>query len=114
MEKIIITKEINKACIYRVKFFINGLRTSVVVDDYIPDGPDQMPAFCKSDRQIFWAILIEKAWAKINGSYFKIRRSTQSFFGIHMTGVPAETINHNETKFFDHSCWNTDQVKVLD
>jgi len=36
VQKILVTREINAACIYRVKFFINGLRTSVVVDDFIP------------------------------------------------------------------------------
>ena len=36
VQKILVTKEVNQACIYRVKFFINGLRTSVIVDDYLP------------------------------------------------------------------------------
>ena len=36
VQKIIVTKEVNQACIYRVKFFINGLRTSVIVHDYLP------------------------------------------------------------------------------
>ena len=39
IDRIIVTKEINKACIYRVKFFLNGLRTSVLVDDYVPVLP---------------------------------------------------------------------------
>ena len=77
LDKILITKEINQACIYRVKFFINGLRTSVIVDDFVPVCEQYpQPAFCKSEKQIFWAMLIEKAWAKVNGSYFKIRDGT--------------------------------------
>ena len=52
-------------------------------------------------------MLIEKAWAKINGGYFKIRRVSQSFLGIHLTGVPAENIKHNVVKFFKNGCWNT-------
>ena len=76
-----------------MKFFINGLRTSVVVDDYLPVNPStQYPAFCGSEKELFWAMLIEKAWAKVNGGYFKIRRGSQSFLGIHLTGVPAENI----------------------
>ena len=52
-------------------------------------------------------MLIEKAWAKINGGYYKIKRGSQSFLGIHLTGVPAENIEHNSVKFFKNGCWNT-------
>ena len=114
IEKVLVTKEINTACIYIVKFFINGLRTSVIVDDYIPVTNEGAPAFCYSNSQVFWAILIEKAWAKINSSYFKIRRSYHSFLAIHLTGVPAENINHNDVKFFKGGCWHTDVEKSLE
>ena len=54
-------------------------------------------------------MLIEKAWAKINGSYFKIKNSKQSFLSIHLTGLPAEHIKHDLfTKIFKNGCWNTD------
>ena len=39
IDKMIVTKNINSAGIYQVKFFINGLRTSVIVDDYVPVDP---------------------------------------------------------------------------
>ena len=46
------------------------------MDDYIPVEPATgRPAFFRSDRkQLFWAILIEKAWAKVYGSYYKISK----------------------------------------
>ena len=97
VQKLIVTREINSACIYRLKFFVNGLRKSVIVDDYMPvvcGGETELLAFCSSSqhRPVLWAMLIEKAWAKLNGSYSKIRNCTQSFLGIHLTGVPAENI----------------------
>ena len=96
-----------------MKFFINGLRTSVIVDDFIPVHEETyLPAFCSSPRQRFWAILIEKAWAKINGSYFKIRKGPQSFLGIHLTGVPAENIEHNIFKYLKNGRWNTDKDAI--
>ena len=52
-------------------------------------------------------MLIEKAWAKINGGYFKMRHGLQSFLCIHLTGVPAENLQHNMVKFFKNGCWNT-------
>ena len=70
IDKMIVTKNINSAGIYQVKFFINGLRTSVIVDDYVPVDPiTEQPAFCHSEKQEVWAPIIEKAWAKIHGSY---------------------------------------------
>ena len=45
------THDVNQVGIYRVKFFINGLRTSVIVDDYIPvmvEGKARRPAFIYS------------------------------------------------------------------
>ena len=57
-------------------------------------------------------MLIEKAWAKINGSYAAIRRSTQSFLGIHITGVPAENISHDAIKSFRGGTWQTDYSAV--
>ena len=74
---------------------------------------DQLPVFCSSpQKELFWAILIEKAWAKINGSYFKISFGLQSFLSIHLTGIPATNINHNSFKFFKNGCWNTDEAQL--
>lgn len=51
VQKVIITKQVNSACIYRVKFFVNGLRTSIIVDDHVPVLPDNhKPAFCSSKK----------------------------------------------------------------
>ena len=42
-----------------------------------------------------WAMLIEKAWAKLHGSYCMIRKgSTLSLFP-HLTGAPAIRLDHN-------------------
>lgn len=39
IDKMMQTKSTNAAGIYQVKMFINGLRTSVIVDDYVPVDP---------------------------------------------------------------------------
>ena len=70
IDRLIVTKEINAAGIYQIKMFVNGLRTSVVVDDYVPVNPEtELPAFFHSETQELWALLLEKAWAKLHGSY---------------------------------------------
>lgn len=41
------------------------------MDDYVPFDKDE-PAFCGSDCYEMWVILLEKAWAKVYGSYSNI------------------------------------------
>lgn len=55
-----------------MKLYIRGLPTVVVVDDYIPMYGsslvfDRMPA----DGSL-WSVILEKAFAKVNGNYENI------------------------------------------
>ena len=36
IQSMIETKEINKAGVYLLNFYINGIKTPVIVDDYLP------------------------------------------------------------------------------
>ena len=46
------------------------------MDDYFPcieDSPNHFePAFCKTSERELWVMLLEKAYAKVHGAYFKI------------------------------------------
>eukprot|EP00928_Gymnodinium_smaydae_P027844 TRINITY_DN213_c0_g2_i1.p1 TRINITY_DN213_c0_g2~~TRINITY_DN213_c0_g2_i1.p1 ORF type:complete len:489 (+),score=117.27 TRINITY_DN213_c0_g2_i1:62-1528(+) len=44
----------------------------VVIDDYIPIGPDGQPAFSKPRESEAWVLLLEKACAKWFGSYVQL------------------------------------------
>ena len=68
-------KEINKAGCYAINLNINGNGFTVVVDDYFPvkydKNGDIKLAFTKSksgDNEL-WMLLVEKAIAKVFGSY---------------------------------------------
>lgn len=50
----------------------------------------------KTNNEVFWAILIEKAWAKINGNYYNILGASPSFLSIHLTGAPGYHIGHED------------------
>ena len=60
-----------------MRFYINGSPKVVVVDDYLPYDPKAdsrwttlLPAFTHSKTACeFWMSLLEKAWAKLHGSY---------------------------------------------
>ena len=63
--------------IYGIYFFINGRWKRVLVDDYFPcimnkKNPFGELYFSCSFQNELWVSLIEKAWAKINGSYANI------------------------------------------
>lgn len=56
---------------YVLKFYTNGKLNYVVIDDYIPcDSSSNQPIFAFPVGNKLWVLLIEKAWAKIFGSYF--------------------------------------------
>ena len=62
---------------YGINYFINGRWQRVFVDDYFPCRMNDKSIFgefyfsCSFQNEI-WVSLIEKAWAKINGSYANI------------------------------------------
>jgi calpain-15 len=71
IESLFLTKDVNDAGCYAMRFFVNGERHEVVVDDYFPWSTIKDNwAFSRSgtDKEI-WVLLLEKAWAKIFGSY---------------------------------------------
>ena len=61
------------AGLYAMNLMINGEMKTVIVDDYIPvvDGTTK-PAFSSSRNGNAWVLLLEKAWAKLHGSYESI------------------------------------------
>lgn len=55
---------------YAVKFFRRGQFITVVIDDHLPCGEDGLPTFARvNDSGDIWAMLLEKAAAKLCGGY---------------------------------------------
>ena len=92
------TDVVNSAGIYMVRFFINGQDTPIIVDDYLPCKRDGKPAFATSLDKEIWVCLLEKAWAKLHGSYARTEGGLPSFAATHIMGVPAEAYQHDEIK----------------
>jgi len=67
-----ITKTPNKAGIYLVTLFANGVETPVIVDDFFPIKYNQ-PAFLSTNTGRIWGMILEKAWAKLHGSYMRTK-----------------------------------------
>ena len=103
IEALFNTKTVNDAGIYSVNFFVNGIRQEVVIDDYVPCDPEtQLPCFAYSQHYgEIWATLLEKAWAKLHGSYCMIRRGSTLSAMPHLTGAPSIRVDHNLVKSHD-------------
>jgi len=70
------TKEMNKDGFYEIILMIDGKPQIVIVDDFIPvrmsDSNKPKCCFAKPHEKEIWVLLLEKAWAKINGGYLNI------------------------------------------
>ena len=74
-----------------MKLYINGEPETVVVDDYFPFNPTTKNwAFsrCNNQNEI-WVLLLEKAWAKVFGSYQRIEGGTTGEALPALAGAPA-------------------------
>lgn len=71
--KLFKTQVTNTAGIYCMKLYDDGQWKAVYVDDYFPCyNAVYGPAFTKSNGNELWVLLLEKAWAKMFGSYERI------------------------------------------
>jgi len=71
VKSIFLTQEVNEAGCYALRFYVNGEIETVVVDDYFPYNTHSNNwAFSRSNTEHeIWVLLLEKAWAKMFGSY---------------------------------------------
>jgi len=76
---------------YSVRFFVQGVPVIMTVDDRFPcyNNETQEPLFSKPKGKELWALLIEKAWAKLYKSYVKIEAGTVEEALEDLTGAPS-------------------------
>lgn len=78
---------------YRVSFNKNGLWRSILVDDYFPVVAG-VPSFVhSSDLCELWPAIIEKAFAKMHGSYAMVQSGDPMHALTDMSGFPAMRID---------------------
>ena len=97
ISKIFITKEYNPDGFYSLILFIDGEYQIIFVDDYFPclKGTN-IPYFSKTNNFELWPMLLEKAWAKVNGSYVNSLSGWPNDVFRTFTGFCCEDINHEE------------------
>jgi calpain-15 len=58
--------------VYQVRLFKQGQEEIIQLDDYIPCFPHAGPIYSRAVGNELWVLLLEKAFAKYNGSYASI------------------------------------------
>ena len=70
---------------YTIRFYEQGRRVNVVIDDYIPLDVHGIPVFARGLTGL-WVALVEKAYAKLHGSYSAIDGGYESVAMHELTG----------------------------
>ena len=69
------------------------------MDDYVPCLPDRngqpTPCFTRGVGNELWVIMVEKAWAKVHGSYERTAWGFPNLAMRDLTGAPAFSMNTN-------------------
>ncbi|CAF1042665.1 unnamed protein product [Rotaria sordida] len=95
LEHIVLTKEVNAQGVYLIRLCHHGLWKTIVVDDCFPCTQDKQLAYSKANRRQLYVPLIEKACAKLFGSYADlIGGKTEEGLQL-LTGSPCTHIDLN-------------------
>jgi calpain-15 len=78
----------NEFGIYGVNICKNGQWTDIVIDDWIP-VKNGKPVFSRAKGSELWVLLLEKAWAKLHGSYHSIESGLAITALRDLTGAPC-------------------------
>lgn len=95
LSRLFIVKDPNPSGIYCIWLCDNGEWRPVALDDVLPvreHGGKLLPAFSHSSAPELWVSLIEKAYAKIHGSYENIEGGFPEETLRDLTGAPYELI----------------------
>lgn len=79
----------------------------VVLDDFIPCTFDGFPAFTQNKGPELWVIFLEKAWAKVHGSYERIVAGIVHQTMRDLTGAPSYEYLINDNISTDSSKFNS-------
>ena len=105
IREIFLSPSVTASGAYAVRFYINGEPTDVVIDDHFPcfeDPEKDCWAFSRGTSEVeIWVLLLEKAYAKVYGSFERIEggKPYQAFNTL--TGFPSDIIFHQTLEGLD-------------
>lgn len=93
VKRLFLIESANAEGLYRVRFCKDGEWVTITIDDYFPCFPNAGPIFSRSQGFELWVLLLEKAYAKIHGSYMLLRGGWAAEGMSDLTGCPTENID---------------------
>lgn len=91
IERLFLTKEFNKEGVYRVRLCSGGFWRTVTIDDFFPCEPKGGPIFAGSSDNELWVMILEKAYAKLFGSYYLLNGGFVNEAMLDLTGCPTSS-----------------------
>ena len=100
------TKTVNIYGYYEIILYIDGEFQIVLIDDFFPveKKNEKKLQFAKANNNAIWVILLEKAWAKVNGGYSNIIGGSPGDALRALTGFSKLTIknkDYDENELYD-------------
>ena len=100
------TKQVNSNGCYTIRLMINGHYRSMVIDDYVPyDKHENRLIYANKVTKNIWPILLEKAFAKFNGSYEDIVSGSSEEIKFFLP-YPLERYTNKKTVDQVYAQWN--------
>ena len=97
VKKLFQPEEKSTCGLYSIWLNVNGIWTNVLIDDYFPCLNDKAgPAFSRGNGNELWVLILEKAYAKVFGSYHAIEGGNPAVALRDLIGAPYENKDEGE------------------